>query len=172
MASISLLVLGFGAAIGGLIYFWKKIKTISGSAIILVIGLVGLYVAVTGTDIVLDRVGSFETGFPYGSTDYYLYQAFIYIGLAVPILLVHHFMLKDKLSGEISYAFWWIGLVLGLSGGLDLLIETFRRVEAMELRLCVAIFLLIGLIGVAIVYKDKFFSKKEEGKVQPQGKKA
>jgi hypothetical protein len=160
MASISLLVLGFIALLGGFAYFYNKLKRVTGSVVVLVIGLVALYITVTLSDLFLSYAG-FETGFPDTTTGYYFYQAFIYIGLGIVMLGSHYFLLRETQSKEVSHAFWWCGLVLLVSGGLDLLVEAFIRLPLMEIRLFIAIVVLVVLIFIASKYRNLLFGKKE-----------
>ncbi len=162
MASISLVLLGFLAVVAGLLFFYHKTKKGAGSVIILVIGLVGLYIGVMLSDVVLSRMG-LETGFPRPDTGYYLYQSFLYVFIGLSMLGTHYYLLKEMQGKEISYAFWWTGLVLLISGGMDLLIETFVRIPMMEFRLFLAIIVLGVLVFIANRYRDKFFGKKEDG---------
>lgn len=161
MASISLLLLGFLAVLIGLIYFYGKTKKITGSVVVIVISLVGLYIAVTFSDVVLSRFG-FVTGFPSAETGYYLYQSFIYLFLGFAMLGTHYYLLKETQSKEVSYAFWWDGVVLLITGALDLLIETFTRIPMMEFRLFLAMILLAILVVLATKYRERLFGKKEE----------
>lgn len=163
MASISLLLFGFVAVVAGLIYFYNKMRKVTGSIIVLVIGLLGLYVGVTFSDLILSYMG-LETGFPDADSGYYLYQAFIYIFIGLGMLGAHYYILKETPGKEVSYAFWWVGLVLLISGAFDLLIETFIRLPLMELKLFLAIVMMIIVVAIATKYRDKFFGKKEPEK--------
>ena len=168
MASISLLLIGFLAALWGVIHFNDKLKNFTGSIVVIVIGLVGLYVGVTFSDVVLSNLG-FETGFPNPERGYYLYQSFIYIFLGAVMLGAFFYLLKDTKAKEVSHAFWWIGTVMMIAGGLDLIIETFVRVEILEFKLMLGIVLLIALLIMATKYKDRLFERKEKPRIPKEG---
>ena len=158
MASISLILLAFIGLFVGIKYFNSKLKELTGSVIIVVTGLVGLYILVTIADLFLSYAG-FETGFPSANTGYYLFQSFIYIILGLIAIGIYYYILKDTDSREISYAFWWMGLIILASGCLDLLIETVMRVPSTELKLFVALIIFAVMIGVSMKYKKKLFGK-------------
>jgi hypothetical protein len=163
MASISLLLFGTIAVLAGFFYFYyKKHMNITGSIMVTVIGLVGLYLAVTFCDIILAGFG-FETGFPKPETGYYLYQAMSYIILGIIFLGSHFYLLRETSSKEISHAFWWVGAVLLIVGGLDLLVDIFLRIPVAELRFFIALLVLAVLVFVATKYRDTIFGKKAKG---------
>ena len=161
MASLSLLLFALIAVVGGLIYFHGKLKKATATVIVLAIALVGLYIFTTLSELILSYLG-FETGFPSPHTGYYLYQSVIYIFFGMLLLAAFRYLGKGAESKEVSYAFWWIGVVLLISGALDLLIETFTRVPMMELKLLLAVVLFALMILAATKYRKKFFGKEEK----------
>jgi|GEM_PF-5518729 len=164
MASVSLIILGFLAVIAGVIYLsYKQKMSLLGSVLVVVIGLVGLYIAVTFSDIVLSYAGFDETGFPYPDDGYYLYQAFIYIILGLLMLGSHKYLLKGMQSKEISFGFWWASLVLLVTGGLDLLIDTFIRVPSAEVRFFIGLLVLVTLLFIGTKFRKQIFGRGEKG---------
>jgi hypothetical protein len=166
MVSFCIFPVAVLAFFAGLAYFYMKTKQVLGSVLMILIGLIGIYAVSLVADMTLAMFGfdqTYQDFFRAENVGATMIQAGVYFAFAFVALLTHYFLLKENKAIEASYGFWWMAIVLFLSGGLDLMLEIFIVVNSMMLRLCFAIGILIVLVFVTTKFKDRIF-KQPEGK--------
>lgn len=151
MGSITLVILGFAAGIIGLLYYYKRTKSATGSAVIVTVGLLCLYILALISDMILAGLG-----YPSGGTHGYFFQALIYLMFGSVAIGIYHFLMKEA---RIGYALQWTGTVLLISGGIDMIWDLYARTALEEIKLTAAVVMLGILLFLANRYKDRLFSE-------------
>lgn len=162
-----ILILGF---IAGFAYFYNKTKKVLGSVLILLIGLISAYAVSLVADMIITMLGFATRNVdlfyrPEGAIGIITVQSIIFIGCGLVGLFVHYYLLKDSKATEVSFGFWWMAIVLLLSGGFDMAIEVIRVVNSPILQLCLTVGILMALILVAVKFRDRIFKQKEGGEL-------